>query len=275
MKEKTTILRSTGYILVYLYALFLLVPMYFIIVTALKSGGEVSANPLGLPETLRFGNFVEAFIRGRIGLYAMNSIIVTVTSVVLVLVNAIIVSFGIHKLEGKKTGAFIYNGLIISMFIPATGFISFLLLMMRLKLYNNLFGLILATGFGGLAFNVFILTGFLKTVPRELEEAGLMDGCTDMQSLFFVLIPVLKPAIISLGLFALVGSWNNLFMPLLLINNNNLFTIPLGILIFKGMYRYEYNLMFAAILLSSVPLVLVYFRFQKYIVEALAGSVKG
>ena len=90
-----------------------------------------------------------------------------------------------------------------------------------------------------------------------------------------MLIPVLKPAIISLGLFALVGSWNNLFMPLLLINNNNLFTIPLGILIFKGMYRYEYNLMFAAILLSSVPLVLVYFRFQKYIVEALAGSVKG
>jgi len=275
MKEKPTILKSAGWLLVYAYTLILLVPMYFIMVTSLKSGGEVSLNPLGLPESFRVQNFVEAFIRGRIGLYAMNSIIVTVISVALVLTNAIIVSFGIYKLDGKKTGAFIYNGLIISMFIPATGFISFLLLMMKLKLYNNLLGLILANGFGGLAFNVFILSGFLKTVPRELEEAGVMDGCTDFQSLVFVLIPVLKPVLISLGLFALVGSWNNLFTPLLLINNSDLFTIPLGILIFKGMYRFEYNLLFAAILISSVPLVVVYFRFQKYIVEALTGSVKG
>ncbi len=275
MKTRLTPLKLAGNLLVFSYSILLLIPMYFILITSLKSAGDVSANPLGLPAVFRPMNFAEAFVRGRIGAYALNSIAVSGSGVLLVLANAIIVSFGIYRLKASRIGIAIYSGLIISMFIPATGFISFLLLMMKLRLYNNLFGLILATGFGGLAFNVFILTGFLRTVPRELEEAGTMDGCTDFQSLAFVLIPVLKPVLVSLGLFALVGSWNNLFLPLLLINNKNLFTIPLGILNFKGMYSNEYQLTFAAILISSAPLIAVYFRFQKYIVEALTGSVKG
>lgn len=275
LKKENILIKISSKFLVYMYAIILVVPMYFIIITALKTTGEVSTNPLGLPLSFTISNFYEAFIRGNMAKYGLNSIFVAVAGVSLALLNAIIVSYSVYKLFSRKIGQVIYGLIIISMFIPGTGFVAIIQLYQRLHLFNNLYGLILGAAVGGTAFNLFILLGFLRTIPKEMEEAAIIDGCNDMQSLFFVLIPLIKPALISIGIFAFVGNWNNLMTPLLLIRNKELYTIPLGLMEFRGTYSVEYNYMFAAILISSVPLIIIYLKFQKYFIEALSGSVKG
>jgi raffinose/stachyose/melibiose transport system permease protein len=161
------------------------------------------------------------------------------------------------------------------MFIPSVGMVTMISLYQKLHLYNSLIGLILGGSVSGLAFNLFILLGFFRTVPRELEEAAVIDGCNSMQSLFYVLIPVVKPALVTLAIFAFVSNWNSLMGPLLLLRNSELYTIPIGLLSFRGSYSIEYNLMFASILMTSLPLVILYIKFQKYFIEALSGGIKG
>lgn len=275
MKSENPVLTVLGRLIVYAYALFLLVPMFFIVMTALKSGAEVNSNPLGLPSKVMFSNFTDAFTQGKMAQYGLNSILVSVTSVTLALLNTILVTYGVYKLFYKKIGVIVYGIVIASMFLPGVGYVSMIALYQKLHLYNNLWGVILGAGVGGLAFNLFILLGFLRTVPKELEEASIIDGCNSMQSLFYVLLPVIKPALVTLGIFAFVSNWNSLLGPLLLLRNEKYFTIPIGLLNFKGTYSVQYNLMFAAIFIAGAPLIVLYLKFQKHFVEALAGSVKG
>jgi raffinose/stachyose/melibiose transport system permease protein len=275
MLKRSFASQIPGRLVVYLYALFLLVPMFFIVVTSLKSGAEINTNPLGLPQSFRFANFPEAFVKGNMARYGLNSVLVSVCTVALALLSAVVVTFTVHKLFRLRIGKIIYGAIIGSMFIPTTGWVTMILLYQKLHLYNNLAGLILSTAMGGTAFNLFILLGFFKTVPKELEEASVIDGCKDWQSLWFVLLPVVQPALVALGIFALVGSWNGLLGPLLLLKNAERFTIPIGLMAFRGTYTVAYNLMFAAILIAGIPLVAIYLRFQSKFVEALTGSIKG
>lgn len=275
MKKGNILFEIPGRLMVYIYTIFLLTPMYFIVVTALKSGEEVYTNPLGLPARVMLNNFIEAFVKGNMLRYSINSIIITVSSVVLILLNNIIVSYGIYKLFNKKIGAIIYSFIIGSMMIPGVGLVAYIIMMQKLHLYNNLHGLIISSAAASLPFNVFILLGFLRTIPRDLEDAAIIDGCSDFQSLFYVIIPIVKPAITALGIFAFVGSWNNLMGPLILLKDPNLFTIPIGLTAFRGTYTVQYNLLFAAILIASVPLVILYLKFQDNFVESLSGSIKG
>ncbi|MCD9026190.1 carbohydrate ABC transporter permease [Cohnella silvisoli] len=275
MRKRNVTGSVGGRLVVYAYALFLIAPIYFIIVTSLKMAGEVTTNPLGLPEYPIIGNFVEAFTRGNIAKYSFNSVIITGSAVILSLLNAIIVSFCLHKIAHKKIGVLFYAIIMGSMLIPGVGFVTLLQLYMKLHLYNNLLGPILMGATTGLPFNVFILVGFLRTLPKEISEAATIDGCNDRQHLFLVLLPLIKSALATLGIFAFVSNWNSLLGPLILLKNKELFTIPLGLLDFRGTYTVEYNYMFAAILITSVPLVVIYLRFQSYFVEALSGGVKG
>jgi len=275
LKKNNAFGRIGGKLVVYAYALFLLAPIYFITATSLKGEGEVTKNPLGLPASPMFGNFAEAFTRGNIAKYSLNSVVITGTAVALSLLNAIVVSYCLHRIAHRKIGMLIYALIMSSMLIPGVGFVTLLHLYQDLHLYNNLLGPILMGATASLPFNVFILVGFLRTLPKEINEAAAIDGCNDRQLLFYILLPLVKSAIATLGIFAFVSNWNSLLGPLILLKNKELFTIPLGLLDFRGTYTVEYNYMFAAILITSLPLVLVYLRFQKYFVEALSGSVKG
>jgi raffinose/stachyose/melibiose transport system permease protein len=275
MNGKFTLLYISGKLLTYIYAIFLAVPIYFILVTAFKSGVEVSTNPLGLPKEFSINNFIQIFYDSPLLKNSLNSIIITFSTVSLGLVNAVLVTYCIHKTFDKRIGKALYGLIVASMFIPGTGVVAFLTLMIKLGLYNNMLGVILPGALGGIAFSLFILLGFLRGLPRDMEEAATIDGCNDFQALVFVILPLIKPALFTLAIFQLVGSWNNLMGPILLLRNPDIQTIPIALLNFKGTYSVQYQLIFAGILLTSIPLVLLYFRFQKYFEEALTGSVKG
>ena len=275
MKKRNLTLRICGRSLVYLYGLFLLIPMYFILITAFKPQSEIIQNPLGLPLALNLSNFSGAIAQVNLLRGATNSVIIAVGSVAFALFNAVLVTYCIKKLSVHRIGRILYNIVILGMFIPGTGLAATLVLYQRLHLVNNFWGLILGAGVGGLPFNLFIMSGFMRTIPKELEEAAFIDGCGDLQSLFYITVPLIKPIMISIGIFTFVGSWNNLMMPLLLLRKPGLQTIPMGLLVFRDMYHVQYNYIFAGILITALPLVILYLIFQKHFVEALAGGVKG
>lgn len=275
MEKASLLSKLSGRFVVYAYAVFLLLPVYFIVITSFKSDGEVSSNPLGLPAKVLFSNFAEAFVKGEMARCGLNSIIITVTAVVLSLLNCTIITYGIFKLFDRKIGVIIYSIIMGSMLIPGVGLVAMIRLYQELHLYNSLLGPILAAAVGSLPFNVFILLGFLRSLPKDLLNAATIDGCTDMQSLIYIIVPVVKPAITTLGIFAFVTTWNSLLTPLVLLRNPELYTIPIGLFAFRGTYTVQYNLLFAAIFIAGAPLVILYLKFQKNFVEALAGSVKG
>lgn len=275
MANRNLLLRMPGLALIYLYSLMILGPLYIVLVTAFKSDEDINVDPLGIPGHLQLVNFSKAFVKGRLLDYGWNSIIVTTLSVTAILVINVLCSFGLYKMFSKKIGIFLYGFIMLGMMIPGVGYVSTILLYRDLGLYNSLTGLIVSNVAGALPFATFILVGFLRTMPKEIEEAAIIDGCKDFQVLRYVLVPAILPAIVSIALFFMISSWNNLFGPLLLIRNHDKFTIPVGLLNFKGEYSTSYNLMFAAVVMVSIPLLAVYFRFQKSFVESLAGSVKG
>ena len=258
----------------YLYSLFLLIPMYFVIITSFKSRQEIVANPLGLPAKLLFGNFKDAFIEANLARCGLNSIVITTLTVALVLLFNTLIAFGIYRTYHKRFGTFFYSVLIAGLMIPSVGYVSTIILYRQLHLYNNLMGLIGSNVAGSIPFSMFILVGFLRSVPRQLEEAATIDGCSDLQCLIHILIPIIRPALATIAIFYMVGSWNNLLGPLLLLKNRDLYTIPVGLLNFRSSNSIDYNYLFAGVLITSLPVLIFYLLCQKNFVKSLAGSVK-
>jgi raffinose/stachyose/melibiose transport system permease protein len=275
MRKKRYLVSVSGWAILFLYSLFLLIPLYMVIITSFKSRAEFYNNPIGLPVVFQFSNYVNAFVEAKILQSGLNSLIVTGASVASLLVINVFCSYGIHKLYHTRTGSVLYSIIMLGMMIPAVGYVTLILLYRSFRLYNNLYGLIVNIVAGSVPFSVFILVGFLRTIPRDMEEASLIDGCSNMQTLRFVLLPLIKPAVTTVAIFNIITSWNNLFAPLLLVNKQKLFTIPLAMLAFKGNYSTDYGLMFAGVITVSVPLLIVYFIFQKNFIESLAGGLKG
>lgn len=273
---KTNLGKVPGKLLVYFYALLVVVPLYFVVVTAFKTVQEIAANPFGLPETLHWENFTEAWVTGNLGVAFRNSIIVGVIATVMQMLMAIIVSFCLYRTQRRKLGVVLYVIVMLTMFIPGTGWVSLLSLYQKLGLYNSIWGVIINSGTGRLAFNMFILVGAMRSVPRELEEAAILDGCNDWKFIFKVQLPCIKPSVISVGIFSFTSVWNSLMVPMLLLRDKTAYTLPLALKYFvpsEGSIGYNY--VFAGIIISGLPLVIAYLLCQKYFVAALTGSVKG
>ena len=274
-KGKLTAPNLMGKSLVWLYGLLVLIPIYFIIITAFKTDAEITKAPLDWPVEFRWQNIVDAIKQGELLRALWNSVYTTVIGVALALINAIILSYVCHRLRNYKVGILLYTIILMGLFIPKVGFVSQIMLYRDLKIYNSHWALILGTAVGNIPFSVFIIAGFLRTVPKELEEAAILDGCNDFQLLMRILVPVIKPALITIGIFTFTGAWNSCTGPLLFIRDEELYTIPMALLTFNSTYSTSYSLLFAAILTTGLPLVIAYLICQKYFTQALAGSVKG
>lgn len=268
--------KLPGRLLVYVYALIVVVPLYFVLVTAFKTVQEIAINPFGLPAVLHWENFAEAWVAGNLGRAFSNSLLIAIIATVMQMLMAIIVSFCLYRTARRKLGIVLYMIVMITLFIPGTGWVSLLRLYQDLHLYNNIWGVILNSGTGRLAFNMFILVGAMRGVPREMEEAAILDGCNDWQFVFKVQLPCIKPSVISIGIFSFTTVWNSLMVPMLLLRDKAAYTLPLALKYFVPTEGgISYNYVFAGIIISGLPLVIAYLFCQKYFVAALTGSVKG
>jgi raffinose/stachyose/melibiose transport system permease protein len=274
MKQKLA--KLPGRIIVFLYALIVLVPLYFAIVTSLKSSAEITINPFGVPSVPMFENFSIAVQEGNLFTAFRNSVIVGIGATIMQMLFGIVISYCLHKTRDSKLSNVVSLIILATMFLPGTGWVTLIRLYQKIGLYNSIWGVLINGGTARLAFNVFILTGAMRAVPRDLEEAALLDGVNDSQYLFQVLLACIKPSVISVGIFAFTSVWNTLMTPLLLLRDSSAYTLPLALKYFTatdGLIRYNY--VFAGIIISGLPLIIAYLCCQKYFVAALTGSVKG
>lgn len=274
-KRRIHPLNLAGKSIVYLYTLILIVPLAFAILTAFKTGTERVMDPLGLPAELRFDNFIIAWEKGNLLNAIKNSVIITFGTIGLQLASIVFVTFHLDAIRDTKIGNAIYMIIISSMVIPSVSGVTSLMMRRQMGLYNNLIGEILC-GATGIAFGVFVASGFLRTIPRELQEAAMIDGATDFQVMTRVITPVIKPALVSVGILNFTGCWNNTTGVMITLRDKDLYTIPMALLLnFTQQVSVQYEIVFAGVIMTSIPLIVAYCYCQKFFVTALAGSVKG
>lgn len=262
-------------LVIFAYLIILTVPFYFVIITSLKTGAERTLNPIGWPKNLTFENFVTALEAGNMLNAAKNSIIITGGSTLLFLFFVIVVSYCLHRIDNTKIGNAIYMYFLLPMFLPGLATTVTLKLRYNMGLYNNLFGEILCTSFA-ITEAVFITSGFLKTIPRDLEEAAVLDGANDRQICFQVVMPLLKATLGTLAVMHFKGSWNSAMGPLLYLRSEELHTIPMVLLLnFSTELGVNYTAMFAGSIITCIPIIIIYLKCQDYLVNAMTGAVKG
>jgi raffinose/stachyose/melibiose transport system permease protein len=261
-----------------LMAVFLLIfisPFILILINSFKAKTEITSNPLSLPSTIDFTNYVEAFKRMDY-LYAFaNSLTITVCSVILI---ALFSSMTAHYFvrNNSKFNMYTFFLMVASMIIPFQAImIPLVKIYGSLGLLNSKWALVyMYIGFGS-SLAVFIYHGFIKSIPKELEEAALIDGCTRPQTFFKIVFPILMPTTVTVFILNILWIWNDFLLPFLVLITPTERTLPLATYSFYGTYSADYGLVMAGLVLTIFPVIFVYFFAQKYIIQGvMQGSIK-
>ncbi len=265
------------YLVLIVFALIWVVPMFTLIATAIKSKGDFFSDLslFQMPEKIKWSNFSDAFIKGRLLKYMTNDIIICVLKVPLGILVEAMAAFALTRLNLKRsTGIFIF--FLLGMMLPMqVALVPISIVYNKLDIFNTYFGLFYAYVGFGISFGILVLRGFFLGVPKELDEAAYIDGCTKWQLFTRVLFPVAKPAVVTLVIIDFLATWNEYLLASVIINDNNLKTVPVGLMTFVGERGTDYGFLCAGVLISVIPVILVYLFFQRFFVEGLAGAVKG
>jgi raffinose/stachyose/melibiose transport system permease protein len=269
-KSKTVIF----YVALILASLLWLAPVITLILTALKDAGDFAVNgAFSLPKFIRWANFSEAWETG-VQNYFWNSVIVTGFKVPIGIILESMAAFALTHMHFKwadRVFTYILVGLIVPMqmtLVPLT------LLMNALNLIDTLTGLtILYIGFG-VPFGVLVMRGFFRTVPLAIIEAARIDGCSWFKIFYRIALPLALPAVISLCILDGVATWNEFILAQIFLRSDELRTLPLGLVQFSTQFSTQYDQLAAAVLISVVPILLVFLFFQRYFVAGMGGAVK-
>jgi raffinose/stachyose/melibiose transport system permease protein len=273
---KTSVaIRSLQYLFAYLFMVVAVYPIFLMIVSSFKTNAEILSEPLALPESLRLDTYRKLWEAVPIADFLLNSLVVSVAAVLIILLVSSMAAFYIARFSFKWNGL-LYFFFLIGLMIPIKlGIVPLFLLMKKLGLLNSLWSLILIYSASGIPISVFILTGFFRTLPVELEEAARMDGCNNFQVFWHVLLPLIRPALGTVMIINFIQAWNDFFFPLIFIQEETLKTIPVGMLSLFGEYEADWSLLFAGLTLSALPMIVVFLLASRQFMEGLtAGAVK-
>ncbi len=256
--------------------LIFLVPFYFLIVNSLKSFGEILTDSAGWPDVFQWSNYAEAWKKTSFPKAFGNSLLVTVASNLLLVLMC---SMSAYRMARKPTryNRFLYAVFVAAMVIPFQAImIPLVKVTSLLGLMNSTLGLVICyLGFGA-PLTVFMLHGFVKSVPIDIEEAGRVDGCSPYGTFFRIILPLMQPIAVTVIILNTLWIWNDYLMPSLILQKPELFTIPIETFAFFGQYTKQWNLALPALVLGITPVVIFFLAMQKYIIEGIAqGSVKG
>ncbi len=268
-----TLLSAFGLILV---TVIYLLPVGYMLLTSVKSSLEIAVNPLGLPHTLNFENYIDVFNRMNYLRAVLNTVFITaVSSIGIVLVSAL-AAYPLARVQTRWSSA-VYQYFSFGLMIPSFVVIIPLYSLMRsVGLLNTYAGLILIYIAFNIPFAVFFFTSFIRSLPKELEEAGLIDGCTPITVFWYIVLPLLRPVIGTVTMFITLSIWNDFLLPLVFLFDANSRTIMVNVYSFLGYYGFNPTTLFPAAVLGSLPLLIFFFFLQRQIIAGItAGSVKG
>lgn len=271
--------RGTGrvsrwqiYVPLTLYLLFTLVPFYWMLVFAFRPSGSDSL----LPWPITLENFNTVWNGLGFGIFFQNSLLVGLASLVATTVIALSGGYALARYSFRGKQLFLI-ALLCTQFIPGAMMLIPLFEIFRtLGLVNTLWSLVVAETVFQLPLSLILLSGFIKNIPMELEEAAWVDGCSRLRAFFAVVLPLLRPALVAVGSFAFINSWNNFLFALMFVSEQEKFTIPVGLAYTLGEFSVDFGALAAGGVVAALPVVLVFAVIQRYLVQGMsAGAVKG
>lgn len=267
--------KAVQYVVAYLFMLVALYPIVLMVASSFKTNMEIFTSPLSLPKAFSFETYQKLWEAVPFADFLWNSIFVSLMSVLLITIFSAMAAFYLARFSFKWTAA-LYFVFLLGLMIPVKlGIVPLFLLMKSLNLLNSLWSLILIYTASGIPVAVFILTGFFRTLPVELEEAARIDGCNNFQVFWRVLLPLIRPALATVVIINFIHAWNDFFFPLIFIQEDTLKTIPVGMMVLFGEYETDWSLLFAGLTLSALPMIGVFLMASKQFMEGLtAGAVK-
>ncbi|MET8140479.1 carbohydrate ABC transporter permease [Sphaerisporangium sp. NPDC005288] len=255
---------------------FVVVPLLFAVIGGFKDTGQLSTNPFGLPSPWVPENYTDVLFSGSFWRQLVNSIFVAVATTLIVVGLSAMAAyvFARFAFRGRE---FLYTLFAMGLMFPfAVAILPLFVLLRTLGLLDNPFGVILPQAAFGLPMTIIILRAFFRTIPREVEEAATIDGCTSFGFFWRILLPMARPALATVSVLAVVASWNNFFLPLVIFNDPNWWTIPLGVQQFTGQYSADTARILAYIVLAMVPALAFYAVAERQLIGGLtAGATKG
>lgn len=266
-----------SYLVLGVWSIIVIFPFIWMIVTSFKSNREIQRDPFGLPAVWKWENFSRAWNSAHIGDYALNTVIVLSMSLTGTLLLSAMAAYALSRFDfrGNRFIFLLFTaGLMFPVFL---GLVPLRFLMTDLHLYNTFHGLALVYIAYSLPFTIFFMSGFFKTLPTEVAEAGIVDGASQWQVFFQIMLPMAKPALIAMGIFNFLGQWNQFLLPLVLMAQDNLLlSVGLNFLSIQQGYASDYGALFAALTITMVPTLVVYVLFQRRLESGLtAGALKG
>lgn len=255
------------------YCIVSLYPLIWIVLSSFKTNEEILSSVLALPTSWSLDNFVEAWNSASIGSGMLNTVIVTVPTMLIVLLTGAMAAYVLAKVMPSRT---LYNYFIIGITIPVQVIlIPTFILIRTVGGVNNLGTLVLLYSAGSLPVAVFILVGFMRNIPRELDEAAAVDGASYVTTFFLIILPMTRPALAVVGTLTFLNCWNEYLFALVVISNEALKTLPQAIASLKGEFSVDYGLQMSGLVLATIPVIIVYILFQEQFIKgATAGAVK-
>ena len=265
-----------SHVVLIFWTFLVLFPLWTMIVNSFKFKFDIYTDPFGLPKKWNFESYVSVITDGDFFLYCRNSLFVTLGSIFLVLLFGAMASYALVNWK-HKASRFLYLFFIAGMMLPIKiGSIRLLQLIKGLGLLNTLWGLFPVYTAMGLPIAVFVLTEFIRQIPAELTEAAVIDGATRNKVFTIIILPLLRPALATVAIYNLIPFWNDLWFPLIFINQDAHKTLLLGVTRLFGQYMTDWSRILAVLTLSAIPVLVLYLTMSKNFIRGLtAGAVKG
>ncbi len=251
-------------------------PVTWMIFGSLKNGSEFYTNIWGFPAQPAWTNYIDAWKKAELGTKFINSLIATLGTLILVIPLTSIAAYALAKMKFPGS-RFLYYFFLLGMMIPqGVTAIPIFSVIIQMGLLNTRLSLILVYAAQNLGFGIFLMTAFYRSLPKELEEAALIDGCNPVGAFFKVILPLVRPGLATQVVFSGMNAWNEYFMASILIRDRSLETLPLGLVNFTGRYTTNYPQLFAALAIATLPVIILYIMGQKQFISGMtAGAIKG
>lgn len=269
--KKRTISKAATYTTLIIISFICLVPFYWMIRSSFMDMSQIfTMPPVWIPDPIKFSNYKEALTMLPFAKYFVNTLIVVILTVSGTVITSSLCAYSFSRINWKGRDK-VFGILLTAMMIPfAVTLIPTFIGWQKLGFINTYAPLVAPAWFGGGVFNVFLLRQFFKTIPKELDEAAIVDGAGHFTIYSKIILPLSKPSLIVVGLFSFMASWNDFLGPLVYLNDGEKFTLSLGLMQFQGMYTAQWQYMMAASSVVVIPTVVIFFMGQKYFIEGIS-----
>lgn len=257
-------------------ALLWLSPLLLALMNSFKTNGELLTNVLSLPTELNFDNYARTLDKMHYFRSLGNTVLLSGVSVTLIILFSSVAGWKLCRTK-TKLSRFLFGLFVFSMLIPFSSImIPIYRVILLLKLKNSLLGLSLVYAGLGVSMAVFLYHGFVKGIPQELEEAAMMDGCSQFQTFFFIVLPLLKPITATVCITNVLWVWNDFLLPLIVLSDNKKYTLLLSTNTLFGQYSSDWTAILSALIIAALPVIIFYAFFQKQILRGISeGALKG